>query len=224
MKWYLHKHHKQHLEDLKVKRQDPLETYYPWVSQIANQFPKDEVAIGSLNLQDLTQAGYLGLIDAYDKLDHTRGQAEKWTYIKKRIKWAIRREIDKHGSFIATPINKLEERRNALASSDKILVDTFPQFFAEELFFDDYAIGSWDNEQLGILLDDYLYSNYKNTDHIEILRASYGIDRDKKMSIKELASKYRKSEIGIKKIKSRLIGKLKHDENFKQIIINFNEN
>ena len=102
MKWYLHKHHKQHLEDLKVKRQDPLETYYPWVSQIANQFPKDEVAIGSLNLQDLTQAGYLGLIDAYDKLDHTRGQAEKWTYIKKRIKWAIRREIDKYGSFIAT--------------------------------------------------------------------------------------------------------------------------
>ena len=166
MKWYLHKHHKQHLEDLKVKRQDPLETYYPWVSQIANQFPKDEVAIGSLNLQDLTQAGYLGLIDAYDKLDHTRGQAEKWTYIKKRIKWAIRREIDKYGSFISRPINKQEAERNNLQLSDKILVDTFPVFhdyFKFIVYEDDY--GSWQIEQLSLLLDDYLYSNFKNIDH-----------------------------------------------------------
>ena len=56
------------------------------------------------------------------------------------------------------------------------------------------------------------------------MRASFGIDRDKRMSIKELAAKYRKSEIGIKKIKSRLIDKLKNDNKFKQIINEFYEN
>ena len=220
MKWYLHKHHKQHLEDLKVKRQDPLETYYPWVSQIANQFPKDEVAIGSLNLQDLTQAGYLGLIDAYDKLDHTRGQAEKWTYIKKRIKWAIRREIDKYGSTIATPINKLEERRNALTTSDKILVDVFPKFF-KELEPGEWDSNNWENEQLGLLLDDFLYSNFKNTDHVEMLRAFYGIDREKSISFKELSIKYRKPVGALRKIKQRMVDTLKQNTEFKLIINNF---
>ena len=224
MKWYLHSHHKLHLKDIKVKRGESLELYFPWVIQIANTFSRESVAIGALNLQDLVQSGYRGLVEAWSNLEHDKPQAEKWSYIKKRIKWAIRRDIDKFGSTIATPINKLEDRRNQLLMSDKILVDTFPKFFDEELFYEDSNMGSWENEQLGELIDDYLYDNFKNTDHVEILRSRFGIDRDKPLSIKELSIKYRKSEIGIKKIQQRLTTSLREDDNFKLIIKNFYEN
>ena len=223
MKWYLHRHHQLHLKDIKVKRGESLELYFPWVIQIANTFARDSIAIGALNLQDLIQAGYTGLVDAWNNLEHDKEQGEKWSYIKKRIKWSIRREIDKYGSFIAMPINKQEKLRNNLSKSDKILVNTFPKFFDNEIIYIENT-ESYESEQLGLLLDDFLYDNFKNTDHVEILRSRFGIDRDKPLSIKELSIKYRKSEIGIKKIQQRMVESLRQDENFKLIIKNFNDN
>ena len=220
MKWYSHRLYKAHLADIAVDGDYALEMYYPWVIQIANTFPRHQVACGILNLQDLVQAGYVGLLEAWNVLDHSKGQAERWTFIKKRIRWSIRREIDKHGSFIAKPINKLEEDRNKLRSADKILVNIFPKFFDLEIMdFDDDS--PWESVRLLEIIDEYLYTNYRNGDHVDILRAFYGIDRDKPASIKELAKKYNKSEIAIKMAKSRLISKLREDNDFKELINNF---
>ena len=224
MKWYLHKIHKLHLNDLKVERGDPLEMYYPWVDQIVKTFSRDAVAIGALNYQDLLQAGYEGLVRAWNRLDHDRGQAEKWTFIKKRIKWSIRREIDKHGAFITVPRRDIEEQRRNLSGIDKTLVTMFPNFFDRGLVFFHEDARPWQAVQLGELLDDYLYSNVKNIDHVEILKASFGIDRDKPAPYKELALKYGLSVSNIQNIKHRLIKKLSKDEEFKKIIENFYQN
>ena len=220
MKYHNHKIWLIHKRDLKVKRGDPLEMYYPWVDQIARTFSRDSVAIGALNYQDLLQAGYEGLVRAWNQLDHDKEQAQKWTYIKKRIKWSIRREIDKYGSVIATPINKLEDKRNLLQASDKILVNVFGKFFDSELIYD-YSIRPWKAEILQDLIDDYLYSNIKNIDHVEILRARFGIDRDKPVSAKNLAKKYNTSEKYIGLIVNRLKTKLRTDEKFIKIIENY---
>ena len=224
MKWYLHKIHRAHLRDLKVSRGDDLEIYYPWVGQIANTFSRNSVASGVLNYQDLIQAGYEGLIRAWESVDHNKDQAQKWTYIKKRIKWSIRREIDKYGAFISKPINKQEDLRNKLLPADKALVDNYPKFFDYTKLVVYKPDPSWINEQLFELIDDYLYLKFKNIDHVEILKAMFGIDRDEKASVKELAHKYRKSEIGIKKIRERMLIKLREDEEFKKIIENFYNN
>ena len=61
MKWYLHKHLKMHQQDIKEAKDD-IARFYPHVIQVANSFPRDGIAIGALNLQDLIQAGYVGLI------------------------------------------------------------------------------------------------------------------------------------------------------------------
>ena len=108
MKWYLHKHHAIHVEDIKYPIPDSIEMYYQWVHKIARSFPKHSIAIGALNYQDLVQAGYVGLVEAWNKVDHSRTQGEIWTFLKKRIKWAIRREVDKHGAFIKIPRRNLE--------------------------------------------------------------------------------------------------------------------
>ena len=220
MKWYSHRLYKAHLADIAVDGDYALEMYYPWVIQIANTFPRHQVACGILNLQDLVQAGYVGLLEAWNVLDHSKGQAERWTFIKKRIRWSIRREIDKHGSFIAKPINKLEEDRNKLRSADKILVNIFPKFFDLEIMdFDDDS--PWESVRLLEIIDEYLYSTYSNVDHIDILRASYGIDRDKPASLKELAAQYHTSVNYINQIKQRLLNKIREDEDFTKLINNF---
>lgn len=223
MKWYSHTLHKKHLNDIKVQRGDEIEMYYPYVIQIANTFARDSVAIGALNFQDLVQAGYVGLVEGWNNLDHDRDQPEKWAFLKKRIKGSVRREIDKHGTTIKVPRRNLEEHRRTVTSIDKILVNVFPKFFDEELVYEDDT-RSWQAEQLGILLDDYFYKNFSNTDHVEILKSLFGIDRPERTPIKELANKYRKSEIGIKKIRQRMLDKLRNDETFEKLIKNFYEN
>ena len=227
MKWYLHNIHRAHLRDLKVSRNEELELYYSWVGQIANTFTRDSVAIGILNYQDLLQAGYEGLINAWNQLDHDRDQAQKWTYIKKRIKWSIRREIDKHSSFISRPINRQEEARNEWDEKgvDRVLVTVFPKFFDKSMMLAAITDTSpWESVLLGEVIDDYLYGSIKNVDHVEILRASFGIDRDRKVSAKELADKYDTSVKYIGLVINRLKNKLKKDEKFKKIIENFYEN
>ena len=220
MKWYSHRLHQIHLADVKVKREDPLEVYYPWVIQIANTFTRDAIAIGALNLQDLVQAGYVGLLEAWDNIDEDRDQAQKWSFIKKRIKGNIRREIDNYGTFIKVPRRALETHRKELSAIDKILVNTFPKFFDVEIVSND-NIQSWESVRLEELIDDYLYYNFPNKTHVNILKDSFGIDRDKKLSLKDLAIQYDLTEIAIKKIKSRMINKIKEDKNFEEIIINF---
>lgn len=223
MKWYSHTLHKKHLNDIKVQRGDEIEIYYPYVIQIANTFARDSVAIGALNFQDLVQAGYVGLIEGWNNLDHDRDQPEKWAFLKKRIKGSVRREIDKHGTTIKVPRRNLEEHRKNITSIDKILVNVFPKFFDEELIYEE-DVRPWQAEQLGILIDDYLYSNFRVTDHVEIIKALFGLDRDKPASMKELAEKYNTSANYINQVKIRVIKKLRNDEKFEKIIENFYNN
>ena len=222
MKHYLHRLHRIHQKDIKVKRGDDIEMYFEWVLQIANTFTRDAIAIGALNFMDLYQAGYVGLVEAYNKLDHDRGQAEKWTYLKKRIKWAIRREIDNHGAFIKVPRRDIEEQRANLSGINKELVNIFPQFFDEEVGFTDQGIERWSNVLLGELIDDLLLKYIKEPKHRIIISLCFGLDCEKQ-SIKDIANRFNMSEIGIKKIRERSINKLRN-EDVEKIIENFYEN
>lgn len=229
MKWFSLPTYKRHEEDIKCYTRG-VGRYYEWVIRLANQFNREYASIGILDVNDLIQAGHEGLIKAWSAVDwdmiaeSTEPDAQLWNFIKKRIKWGIRREIDNHSTHIKVPRRVLTEMRTNMKFEDQIFVDLFPQFFDAQFPAMIEEIHPWDSLRLGELIDDYLYANVKNADHVEILRASYGIDRDKPMSIKELATKYRMSEIGIKKAKSRLIEKLKADEEFEKIIENFYEN
>ena len=230
MKWNNRRNSLAYKADLKVLRDDELKNYYEHVIQIANTFSRDSVAIGILDIADLIQAGNIGLIEAWAKVDweliesSPNPTGQLWSFLKKRIKFAIRREIDNCGAFIKVPRRKLEIHRKELTAIEKILVNSFPQFFDQELiYYDDHS--SWENEQLGELLDDIIYNNIHNHDHQYILKATFGIDTpdNKPISIKNLASKFSMSEIGIKKIKQRSIEKIKENPDTEIIIKNFFE-
>ena len=228
MKWNNRRNSLAYLADLKVLRDDELKTYYPHVIQIANTFSRDSVAIGILDSADLIQAGNIGLIEAWEKVDwdliddSTNPQGQLWSFLKKRIKFAIRREIDNYGSFIKVPRRQLEVHRKELTAIDKILVNSFPQFFANAIGFEEH-FGSWANEQLGEVLDNIIYNNIHNHDHQQILKLCFGLDTidNKPLSIKKIAGIYDLSEIGIKKIRQRSIDKIKDNPETKIIIENF---
>ena len=229
MKWYNHRAHIQHLKDIKVQRDTHLGKIIPHVNQIANTFSRDAIAIGVLNLQDLIQAGYLGLLEAWDKVDWTKidqstnPDAQLWSFLKKRIRWAIRREIDRYGQHISTPINKLEEARNKynFKGLDRVLVNVFPKFFNDEAI---HVIdpGPYISVQLEEIIEDELYKVERSADNRHILLAFYGIGIDRKNQ-KELAEIYRKPQGSIQKIIERTRNKLKTEE-FKLIIENFYKN
>ena len=99
MKYYNHRAHKAHQYDLKVQKDTHLNRMLPHVLQIASQFSRESIAIGALNYQDLYQAGYLGLLEAWEKVDwdminkSPNPDGQLWSYLKRRIKGAIRRSI-----------------------------------------------------------------------------------------------------------------------------------
>ena len=222
----------QHQKDLIVSRDD-LSLYYPHIIHIARSYPLNSITIGTLDLNDLVQSGHEGLIRAWDKVDWPRIKAspnpkgELWSFLKKRIRWSIRREIDKHSMHISTPINKLEDSRNKLTKSanylDKTIVNIFPKFFSNINYEPLYNEGSsYLSLQLEELIVDELESCVKNYDHIDILLRFYGIGFNK-MTTKELAEKYMCSSNYISLIINRTKNKLKTEE-FEKKVENFYNN
>ena len=225
MKWYNHRAQKQHSYELKVQRETHLGKIIPHVIQIANTFTRESVAIGVLNHQDLIQAGYVGLIEAWERVDwdlineSTNPDGQLWSFLKKRIKFAIRREIDKHGSFITIPRRDLEDARKKLnwKGIEKVFVNIFPKFFDEELPVWDNS--SWESVQLEELIDDELYKVERNANHRNILLSFYGIGCNQ-LSQKELAKNYITTTSNIQNIVKRTRDKLNTEE-FEKIIKDF---
>ena len=230
MKWFSIPTYRRHLADLKEYKTG-IGRYYEWVTRLANQKPKEYSAIGILDTNDLIQAGHIGLAEAWQKIDWERielssePEAELWSFLKRRIKWAIQREIDQFGAHIKVPRRDLEEARNRMEHHDKILCNLFPNFFDTAFANMIEEITPWDQMRLGELIDEMLYTAVPNADHRMIVRLCFGLDTDddKPWPMKKIAEKYDLTVSNIQNIKHRCIKRLRTEDN-KKIIENFYEN
>ncbi len=231
MKKYNVSNYVRHKSDLKVNRGHELDSFLPHVITIAHTFPTDATAIGILDVNDLIQAGHIGLIEAWARVDWDRlgkspnPKGELWSFLKIRVKGAIVREIDKHSSFISRPIHLQEKRRSnhKFKGADRVLVSMFGSFFDSSQFIrhiEDPA--PFVSILLEELIDDELTRVVHSVDHRDILKKFYGIGFDE-MTQKELAEKYKTNHGNIQKIVQRTKDKLKNDT-FKNIIETFYEN
>ena len=214
--------------DVKVNRDD-MKNYYPHVINIANSFPRDSIAIGVLNIQDLIQAGNISLVEAWAKVDWERidsspnPQAELWSYLKKRIKFGIRQHINTHANTIRIPTRDLKEASKNMKAHEKLLVGSFGSFFDKTRFLADTVDPApWIAIMLEEFIIDELEKHVPSVDHRDILLKFYGIGYEK-YTLKGLAKIYRKSENAIKKIVFNTKNKLDTEE-FKTIIENFYKN
>ena len=237
MKWYNHRLHKQHIEDLKYfKLDDKRKEYcFKFVAHVANSFPREYPRIGILNLSDLIQYGYLGLIESWEKLDWNRvlkvpeneRQAMVWRFIKNGIKYRILHGISADRETVRIPqayyIKWHDENSKYSYNMDIFLSQTFSSFFnADYLDFVDEG-GNYTADEINDFLDKIMDENLSYFEK-NVLKAYFGIDEpfDNKKPVREIAKNSGKSEIWIKKTKGKALAKLQKD-NIKEIIKNFIE-
>ena len=240
MKWYSHTTYKQHLEDLKLfKDENELrQTYMSWAKAISNRFDRSYPRVGVLDLTDLLQEGYVAFYKAWNDLNwkviNAAVEPERpaliTAYIKRRVHDRIKRAIARDRDTIRIPeeyytvrtgehMGKMREYQ-----TDIFLTRTFSSFFTPEYLDIADDVGDYINDQLNDFLNDIMDTFVSPLEKL-IIKMFYGIDEpyDKSKTFKRISEYYNKSEGNVRKIKQRGLDKLKQ-EPIKEIITNYIEN
>jgi len=174
------------------------------VWSVAFSFSTSDQASGVLSINDLLQAGSEGLILAVDRIDWTVVQESDdptktlKSFLSKRIRGAIRREIDINRGDMRIPEYKLNQIRKS-DGGDKMIVQMFFNSIFSSIDIE------YENEEDSALMQIPDTSKKYNIDIInayllglmkanlsdreyDVLRMSYGLDCDK-MPAKEIARK-----------------------------------
>ena len=216
-------------------RDEMIKKFLPLVETMANKFSTADFASGVLTKLDLIQIGSEGLTKAVDKLDWEMlidsEDIEKTlkSFFSKRIKGAIRRQIDRHRGNIRIPEHRLNEMRS---TKDKKMVAMF--FNSMFLSIDKPAKDEEENmyhqiqdksEPYNIaLLNSYLKSlmqKHLKDKEYEVLRLSYGLDCDKH-SAKQIAEKLNipgvSNYVRVSEIKRQAVDRLLENVDHSQVL------
>ena len=188
-------------------RDEMIVKFLPLVETMARKFSTSQQASGILTIMDLLQQGSEGLIKAVDRLEwETLEQSDDIektlkSFFSKRIKGAIRRQIDKLRGNIRIPEHKLNQMRS---SKDKKMVEMFfNSIFLnidvkvnDESLFDQIPDKSepYNIQLMNVYLKGLMSKHLKNNEY-EVLRLSYGLDCEPH-SAKEIAAKLNLSGTG----------------------------
>ena len=168
--------------------------FLPLVENISRKFSTAQEASGTLSILDIIQEGSASLIKAVGKLDRLvliESEDQEKTlksFLAKRIKGGIRRNIDKNRAMMRIPEHKLNEIRKD-GGKDKEMV----RMFFNSIFLsidnkpkDDedmiYQIPDKSEPYNMALLNTYLMSLLKKhltVAEYHVLRLSYGLDCEK---------------------------------------------
>ena len=216
----------------KLTRDDLITIFMPLVENIARKFSTSQPASGVMSIMDIIQEGCAGLISAVDRIEwltiKESEDKEKTinSFLSKRIKGAIRRNIDKNRGSMRLPEHKLNEIRK---SDGKKAVEVF-----FNSIFSSIDEQGPNNEILQIpdnynkynnaMLNSYLLSILKlhlNIKEYNVLRMSYGLDCDKKSAneiAKHLDIKGSSSYVRVSQLKKQAINKLIENVDHSQLI------
>ncbi len=181
-------------EELKI-------VFLPLVENIGRKFATSQEASGVMSINDIIQEGSFQLCKAVDKIDRLRlMQSEDIeqtlkSFLAKRIRGGIRREIDKNRGTMRIPEHKLNEIRKDGGKDKKMVAMFFNSIFLsiDANPNDDnmvYQIPDRSDPYNETLLNTYIMSLLsKNLEWNEmlVLSKSYGLDGPK-WSANEIAT------------------------------------
>ena len=167
MKKYNVQNYIRYKEDLKLSmpeglfwdeysRDELIIKFMPLVENLARKFATSHQAIGILSINDLIQAGNVGLIMAIDKIDwvilNESANIEQTlkSFLSKRIKGTIRRYINANMGDIKIPEWKINEIRNK--SSDPIVNTLLNK--SKSMYMGDFKISNNEGEDTQIEISD----------------------------------------------------------------------
>ena len=182
-------------------RDELIITFLPLVENLARKFATSQQASGVMAITDLIQEGSLSLCKAVDRIEWSMikesEDKEKTlkSFLAKRIKGGIRREIDKNRGQMRLPEHVINSIRKNFGKDKKAVAMFFNSIFLS------IDAGTRDDDDLFLQIEDksepynqeflnmYLMSLLKshlNKKEIDVLRLSYGLDCDKH-SAKQIA-------------------------------------
>jgi len=183
-------------------RDELIITFLPLVENLARKFATSQQASGVMAITDLIQEGSLNLCKAVDRIEWSMiaesEDKEKTikSFLAKRIKGGIRREIDKNRGQMRLPEHVTNEIRKNFGKDKKMVAMFFNSIFLS------IDAGTRDDDDMLYQIEDdsepynqeflslYLISLLKqhlNVNEFEVLRLSYGLDCEKH-SAKEIAA------------------------------------
>ena len=200
----------------------PME-YYKMASNIANSFSKEYNAIGVLDLNDLTQEGYLALLISWrnikwniineikNKVDKQKALSK---YLKKSITGIVRDRIKKDADGVNLPVKGIWNNKEKKRMTDGFSYVTalFPQWFDTDIInIAEEEVYEYNYEMLGEYIDEWAKKHLPKY-HV-MLKMLYGIDDiySKPKKIAEIAKFFSMPMENVKKQKQRLLIKIKNN-------------
>tara|TARA_Y100000385_G_scaffold178881_1_gene184859 strand:+ start:1606 stop:2433 length:828 start_codon:yes stop_codon:yes gene_type:complete len=250
MKKYNIQNYIRYKEDLKLSmpegkfwdeytRNELIIKFMPLVENLARKFATSHQAIGVLSINDLIQAGNVGLIMAIDKIDwdilHDSADIEQTikSFLSKRIKGTIRRYINANMGDIKIPEWKINEIRS---KSEDPIVNTLLNK-AKSMYMGDFKISNNEGDDTLIeitdnskhynldLINNYLLALLKK--HLteresDVIRLSFGLDCDKHNAVEickifGIEGSYKMKGARISEIKREALRKLANKTNDSQL-------
>ena len=217
-------------------RDELIVKFMPLVENLARKFATSQQASGVMAITDMIQEGHVNLIKAVDRIDweimNASEDQEKTlkSFLSKRIKGGIRREIDKNRGQMRLPEHVTNEIRKNFGKDKKAVAMFFNSIFLS------IDAGSRDDDDLFLQIEDtsepynqvflnmYLTSLLKQhlTDkEFHVLRLSYGLDCEKH-SAKEIA-KFLEIEgtgayVRVSQLKKQAVDKLIENVDHSQVL------
>jgi len=210
--------------------------FMPLVENIARKFATSQQASGVMAITDMIQEGHINLIKAVDRIDwekinesEDREKTMK-SFLSKRIKGGIRREIDKNRGQMRLPEHVTNSIRKNFGKDKKAVAMFFNSIFLS------IDAGTRDDDDLFLQIEDksepynqeflnmYLMSLLKShltIKEVDVLRLSYGLDCDKH-SAKQIA-KYLNIEgsgayVRVSQLKKQAVDKLIENVDHSQVL------
>ena len=167
--------------------------FLPLVENIARKFSTTQQASGVMNIMDFIGFGHIGLVQAIQKLDYEKlkesEDMEKTlkSFLSKRIKGSIRRQIDMNRGSIRIPEHKMNEIRKNFGKDKKMVEMFFNSIFLSidaNPSDEDMVYQIPDNSEpynidlLNIYLKGLCQAHLSDREY-QVLRLSYGLDCDK---------------------------------------------
>tara|TARA_R100001443_G_scaffold34763_1_gene48488 strand:- start:25 stop:780 length:756 start_codon:yes stop_codon:yes gene_type:complete len=209
--------------------------FLPLVENIARKFSTTQQASGIMNVMDFIGFGHIGLVQAVQKLDRIKlsesEDKEKTlkSFLSKRIKGSIRRQIDMNRGSIRLPEHKMNEIRKNFGKDKKMV-----EMFFNSIFLsidanpnnEDMVYQIPDNsEPYNIdLLNMYLKSlckSHLSDKEYQVIRLSYGLDCEKHNATKiadYLGIEGDSSYVRVSQLKRQAVDKLIESVDHSQVI------
>jgi|TARA_B100000073_G_scaffold139371_1_gene114622 RNA polymerase sigma factor (sigma-70 family) len=210
--------------------------FMPLVENIARKFATSQQASGVMAITDMIQEGHVSLIKAVDRIDWNKmaesEDQEKTmkSFLSKRIKGGIRREIDKNRGQMRLPEHVTNSIRKNFGKDKKAVAMFFNSIFLsidastrddDDMFMQiEDKSEPYNQEFLNMYLKSLLKQHLTGKEY-EVLRLSYGLDCDKQ-SAKQIAEKLNIEGSGayvrVSQLKKQAVNKLIANVDHSQVL------